>query len=449
MELDVLASKNVWWKGKEFFEEDEDYRKWKEKKIKWIPELVDKIKLEPFSLHFIFGPRQSGKTTLIKFIIRKLLEKVDPRAIFYFRCDEIKDYKELKEVLTTYLEFRKELKIKTSYIFLDEITFPKEWFRSIKSMIDDGIFKNDVLVLTGSTSLEIKKEMEWFPGRRGKGKNFLVLPLSFREFIKILNPGLEKNLPEKINSLANAREVRKKILKASIYLKELNEILKLYLRIGGFPLAINSYYSSGRIEESVIQTYLSWIINDITKIGRNWQTAREIMKVLLTKIPSPISWESLAKEMTIKSPKTVSSYLKILSSMFVLIISYQIEPNKILVEFAKNKKIHLLDPLFYQIFEDLCLVKIPERESKIAESALASHLQRFLNKDVFYWKNKSEIDCVVRVNGRLIGFEVKWREKAKPKKIVVGKIKEVYVLSKRDLDLKNRVIPLSLFLALI
>jgi predicted AAA+ superfamily ATPase len=60
--------------------------------------------------------------------------------------------------------------ISGSFIFLDEITFPKEWFRTIKYYIDVGEFRNDVLVLTGSLSMYLKKEVELFPGRRGLEK---------------------------------------------------------------------------------------------------------------------------------------------------------------------------------------------------------------------------------------------------------------------------------------
>jgi predicted AAA+ superfamily ATPase len=49
---------NPWWLG----EEDEDYKTWSEKKIKWIPKLVSEISIQPYSLHFLVGPRQVGKT---------------------------------------------------------------------------------------------------------------------------------------------------------------------------------------------------------------------------------------------------------------------------------------------------------------------------------------------------------------------------------------------------
>lgn len=444
---EVLLSKNPWWKGKAHFEEDEDYQKWLAKEIRWVPEIVDRLSFKPFSLHFILGPRQSGKTTAIKLIIKKLIEKVDPKSVFYFRCDELADYKELREIIDSYLTLRKDWGIEGSYLFLDEITFPREWFRSIKLLIDEGKFKNDVLVLSGSTTLEIKKEVEYFPGRRGNGEDFVVLPLSFREYLRVIKPELYQKLP-KLETL-NPEEIKEKVLNSFVLMPELNDLLSDYFKTGGFPLAINTYWSKRSISKGVKQIYLSWIKNDISKIGKSVETGRELMKILLTKLPSAVSWEKISKEASIKSPKTVNSYLHMFANMFVLLISYFIDPSSSVIQFGKRKKFHLLDPLFFQIFEDWCLVRVRERESVIAENTLASHLFRRFGKDVFYWKNRFEIDCVVRKGEELVGLEVKWREKAGGRKAVIGRIKRIYVLSKNTLDLEKKVIPLSIFLALL
>jgi predicted AAA+ superfamily ATPase len=447
MDFDTLLLKNSWWKGKEFLNEDEDLKKWLEKKIKWEPEIVKNFPLKPFSLHFILGPRQSGKTTSIKLIIKNLLENNDPKSIFYFRCDDIADYKELRELIESYLELREKWNISKSFIFLDEISSPKEWFRTIKSMIDDGVFRNDVLVLSSSTSIRIKKETEFFPGRRGEGKDFHVLPLSFREFVKVVKPDLLKRLPSPISKL-DFDEIRKKSLETIMFLEDLNKLLLIYFEVGGFPLAINSYFERGYVESDVKETYLSWFKNDLVKVGRSVENAREIVKCLLTKIPSPISWESVAKEISIKSPKTVNAYLHIFSEMFSLVLSYFIDPNTSILQFGKNKKIHFIDTLLFSIFEGWCLATIKEKESVIAESVLSSHLFRRFG-EVFYWRNKSEIDCIVKEREKLVGFESKWREKIEKKKIFVGRIKEVYTLSKKEFEIENKIIPMSVFLALL
>jgi len=113
--------------SREKLEEDEDYRKWKAKTYRWIPDLIEKIELKPYSLNFILGPRQVGKTTSLKLLTKKLLDAgIGAERIFYFRCDRISDFRELDEVLSGYLAMRERLGIKNSYILLDEITFPRE-----------------------------------------------------------------------------------------------------------------------------------------------------------------------------------------------------------------------------------------------------------------------------------------------------------------------------------
>jgi branched-subunit amino acid transport protein len=42
--------------------------------------------------------------------------------------------------LKAYFEFRKAKGISSSFILLDEITFPTEWFRTIKYYVDMGLF---------------------------------------------------------------------------------------------------------------------------------------------------------------------------------------------------------------------------------------------------------------------------------------------------------------------
>ncbi len=454
MERTVLLAKNPWWKGKEHFKEDEEFKKWEEKKIKWQPKLLSEITFKPFSLHFLFGPRQVGKTTLIKLMIQKLLEKeVKPEQIFYFKCDELKDYKELHDLLETYFSIREEFDVKSSHIFLDEITFAEEWFRTIKSLIDEGKFKEDIVFISGSVSLEIKKEIEYFPGRRGGGKDYLLRPLSFREFIKIMNEGLYKKLL-KLSSLSE-KEIIEKSIKTFPYFNELDKLFSIYLKIGGFPLAINSYAETKGISSSVKETYISWIKGDLVKVNRSPEIAREIMKSIIQKIPNPMSWEGIAKETSIKSPKTINSYAHTFEEMFLIAISHYINLNNLTIEFGKNKKIHLGDPIFYELFEEWCLIEVKEKENKKAENILAYHLLRFSKSseifadEVFYWRNSTEVDAIIRTKEKAVGFEVKWGKSAKQIKLIIGKMKDFFVLSKKIFEPKQKIIPLSIFLALL
>jgi len=438
----MLIEQNQWWKDKSIIEEDYDIQKWKEKKYKWIPSILEEIELKPFSLHILLGPRQAGKTTVMKLLIKQLLKKTDSKSLFYFNCEAIGDCKELMDIIESYLMFKEDNNIKNSLIILDEITSPKEWYKGIKLLIDKGRLKKETVILTGSSSITIKKQVELFPGRRGNGKDFILMPLSFREFIKVINPSLYEKI-EPIKNFEN-EELRKKSVKSLPYLKELNALLSIYKNYGGFPLGIESINKN---KEDAKRVYLNWIKNAVLKAERSDLIARQIIKTILEKIPSPISWENVSKQIEIKSPKTVSAYIELLKSIFALYILYNIDINHKTIKFGKNKKIHFIDPLLLELLEDWCLVKIKNKDNLLAESMVANILSRKFPEKSFFWKNGFEIDSVIIDNKKLRGFEVKWSEDPKLKKL--PQFDSLVLITKKDFLSSPLNIPLSIFLSII
>ncbi|MEM4721134.1 MAG: ATP-binding protein [Candidatus Methanomethylicaceae archaeon] len=437
---------NPWWKGREGIKEDEDFRKWQDSKIKWTPQILENVleAMSPFSVHFIFGPRQVGKTTLIKLLIARLLERKDPKSIFYFRCDQLSDYKELDEVLKKYLKIKDIEKIKSSYIFLDEITFPREWYRTLKWHIDMGNFKNDVIVLSGSLSTSVKGETETFPGRRGHGRDFIMYPLSFREFVRVVNKSIFERL-EKLENL-DEREIREKTINAMPWLDELNTLFEAYLKCGGFPLSIKSLFERGKIIEEVVITYLSWIKGDIMKLRRSEAITKRVLKALIEKVPSTLSYHSIAKEFEVPSHKTVFQHINLLEKLFLVKVLNFIDPNKGIEVFRKQKKIHFLDPFLYEIFSYWCLTKKPE-DPVIVESVVAAHLARKFN--IGYWKNSSEVDIMVLHDEKIVGIEVKYRKKAEAARLKLGRMKHMITLSIDRFEDQPLIVPTSIFLALL
>lgn len=436
----MLAEHNPWWKDKHAIDKDYDILRWQEKRHRWVPAVLNKISFSPFALHFILGPRQAGKTTALKILIKNLLNEKEPKSLFYFNCEMLSDYKELLELIKTYLEFRGNFQIKSSVIFLDEVTSPKEWYRAIKYLIDEGKLKNDVILLTGSSSISIKKQVELFPGRRGKGRDFVIMPLSFREFVSVLNPKLH----QKVEAAKNLAGLETAAAKAMLYLDELDKELKKYMAYGGFPLGIEAISNN---KEDAKRIYLNWIKNAVLKAERSDIIARQIMKAIIERMPSAISWEKISKEIEIKSPKTVAAYTDLLKSMFALVILYNIDISSKKIKFGKNKKIHLIDPLLLEIFEDWCLVKVKSRESVLAESIVASHLARMFSEQIFFWKNGFEIDVLVADNSLLRGFEVKWSEKSQARQL--PQLKSFAIITKNEFSKKPLKIPLSIFLMLL
>ena len=384
---------NPWWAN----EADIIYETWQSSKLKWIPDIINKIKLKPYSLHFLSGPRQVGKTTAIKILIHKLLEKKDPKSIFYYSCDELTDHKELGDVLDNYISARKSWDIERSYIFLDEITFVSDWFRAVKSRIDSGDFKSDVLVLTGSATLDLLKHKELFPGRRGFGLDHVLYPLDFSNYVSLfgglkLKSGSISTLEK--NSTAN-----------KIYSESLKELFSQYIITGGFPRSILDFHKYKKISLETVKTYLDWLRGDWSKAGKSDKYMKEILFYLIRAVGTPISWHGISTETSVNSPNTVRSYIETLEGIHSLLILNLITPTG-KVEYKKNKKVHFTDPFIFRVMEHYLNVDISL--DWLFEATVASHLARAF--DVFYWRGSGgrqlEVDVICKHKDSQIGFEV-------------------------------------------
>ncbi|MFH1247222.1 MAG: AAA family ATPase, partial [Candidatus Micrarchaeota archaeon] len=218
MEITWLTESNPWWGKKEAIQQDEkvtDALKWKNQ----MPVIFeDKNTL-------LIGPRQVGKTTHLKLFIKHLIENgVNPKNIFFASCEPIKKTEDLIEVFRTSDSLAKGKK----YILLDEVTYVEEWQRAIKYVLDGELKKDKTIIITGSSSIKLKKET--FPGRDLVTKPFL--PLSFKEFCKVFgSTELKNQLTRTKENNGGINDAAKQLI---FYLKETNELFAKYIQCGGF-----------------------------------------------------------------------------------------------------------------------------------------------------------------------------------------------------------------------
>ncbi len=375
----MLEELNPWWIG----EKDPDIEEYESLKVKYKPEWINNLSLEPFSLNFVIGPRRTGKTTGLKLLIHALLNTHEPHSICYLSCELIENHRDLKTVLERYESIKERRNIKHSYIFLDEITLVPEWWRTIKYFVDRHRFANDVVVLSGSASLMLSQHMENFGGRMGHGKIVEVLPLAFWEYYDLFT--------ERISE------------------KKIKTLFQRYLETGGFLSVINGML---RINE-----YISLLKADIMRIGRSTEITRNILRSILESAPSPVSFHSLAKSSGI-SVNSVREYIEILKGLFVIAdVLYMGMDKK--VDIKKERKFTIRDPFMVKSIAGWTDTEI--RKDFLYEWIVQEHVRR-IKGDVFYFKNHYEIDCV---SGDLM-VEVK-----------SGKVKKRYPKKVRIVDSEN------------
>lgn len=97
--MEMLERSNPWWFDPDWSERDIHLRRWASERVRWIPQWIEHLSLAPPALNFVYGPRQTGKTTGVKFLIKHLLENVPPESVVYVDLDSVVSLREFREVM--------------------------------------------------------------------------------------------------------------------------------------------------------------------------------------------------------------------------------------------------------------------------------------------------------------------------------------------------------------
>lgn len=449
----LLQQHNPWWFREELILDDEKIVDFERESYQYIPPVMAEYPEDRDAILTLRGPRQIGKSTSMKLLIRRLLLefKVPKKHVFYFSLDRIEDFNQLYELIDCYLRNLRPGNKQRLYIFLDEISFVRKWQRGVKALADEGKLKNVTLLLTGSNLIDIYKGAERLPGRRGKISkiDFEQLPMTFAEFIHLIEPGIEAT---DINSLMYNKDL-------------LLRRFKEYLITGGFPLSVNSFFSGNNIPSYVYQLYLSWIEGDIGRAGKLERNLYQIMSRILANMCTGVSWYGLSRESGIASHATVQEYIEILERMYVLRSVPFIDLSTKLPMYRKNKKLYFQDPLIFHCFsgknfgiadnfftECKRFLNDPVSESKLVESVVGMHIFRHY-RNLFYWQGRKEIDFVAIKDSKLNFFEVKYQEKVSAGEFrwftkISTKKDRLNIITKQDFEKHQSIclIPVPIFL---
>ena len=393
MDLTTITLQNPWWKDPTAIERDSKV-------------LVVANSTPQYSYKFkdqnllILGPRQAGKTTFLKLAMRDLIadKGINPRNIIFLSCDLASNREEILQALQIFEE-QADKKSKR-YIFLDEISFIKDWNILILGLFNSGFLDDKRIYLTGSSSASLLKET--FPGR--DLVRVVFLPLQFRDYFNLFYGSLEVRGTRDLTDIA---EFYKTSLELMPYIDDLNKALLEYVQSGG--LLAPSYRLQKNKEdplESLFETYRDASISDIAKLERSQKFFREVTGVLISSYASRISANSIAQNTSIGSHKTVESYLELMEQLFLIRTVYLKRNGKTM--YRSNRKIYFTDPFIYRVLKLHTTGSSSFREneeSKMIEGIVGVHLLN-LGREVHYLhsKNGKEVDFAVDN----ICVEVKW-----------------------------------------
>ncbi len=324
----------------------------------------------------IFGPRQSGKSTLIENLLHET-----GIGFLYLNGDEA-DVREILSITTSVK--LKALAGNNKIVFIDEAQRVSNIGLTLKLFTDQ--LKDIQVIASGSSAFELAGQVnEPLTGRKYE---FMLHPLSFSEMVK--NNGL---LEEK-RSLEH-RLVFGYYPEIVTHTGEEKELLKL--------LANSYLYKDLLLLEQIKKPIL----------------LEKLLKALALQLGNEVNYTELA-QLVNADKGTVEKYIDLLEKAFVLFRLPALSRN-VRNEIKKGKKIYFYDcGIRNAIINNFHAVKNRTDTGALWENFFISERVKYLrynNVDTtqFFWRTtqQQEIDLIEEANEKMTAFECKWNPKTK------------------------------------
>ncbi|MDZ7264089.1 MAG: ATP-binding protein [candidate division KSB1 bacterium] len=485
-----ITSQNPWWsQGEDFYRYDRNLSQ-------ASPIFFERkeLPLKKGNIYILRGPRQVGKTTYLKDLVRKLVSRgILPRDILYLSLDLFTSRRELRNAIQYFLETRRDAP--HVYLLLDEITSIDDWNLELKFMADQGLLNNGTLIATGSSAVKLKQKAELLPGRGLEGNEYYIKPLNFREFaiqsIDFISEHLSASqfqnallklkpvlLSSKLKFDRNFDDMRDVIEQLIPFKTNLGYLFRLYLTTGGLPGVINHYFlnrfsnQKDQIENAIAEIFIRDVVGDLTRFQKQEAIGRQMLKAIISRFGSRYSFSNLSREIE-RNHITTIDYLDFMEDSFICFSFYAYDFNTKSIKSKGDKKVYFFDPFVFHSIKSYLqgegiwnvINRTFENEellSTLVEGIAISHLRLqgeapFLRSaDTFLWfyydKSGKEIDIIFKGDGISYGIEVKYQNQVSEKDVKrIVPIQKYFLLSKEDFDIQENlyIIPVDIFLALI
>lgn len=449
---DWLAQFNPWWNDPGAISSDEHVMAWAVSKARYIPSLFQDLRstLDAAGrvIYTVRGSRQVGKTTLVKLLVRDLLDRgTRPACICYFSLDPRFAAMDLIQVIEDYAKLtRSARRDGRSYIFVDEISMAMGWQNAILSLSNMGALSNSALVVTGSNAIDLRRGTEGVVGRKGMlkgGSHRSLLPMPFLDYACLEKPSLRKFL-DKISLLS--KESRSSVWKSLVEGSEndavdallinsvdINAALHKYVLSGGIPRIVNQYLETGSIPDQYYVDYIEGIRYEWSKMRYAADHLTNCMEFIIKGTGGTITWNGMAKKIDVSNSTVAENYIITTRDMYLTLLTYFYDVQRDKYAKTKLKKVHLRDPFFFHAFnaiaqnEDYFLraskhVSDDANFGHLVECVMADHLTRHAISSstdksqfnvparLFHWRDRAgrEVDFVYRVPDRVpVPIEVK------------------------------------------
>ena len=245
----------------------------------------------------ITGPRQVGKTTLMRILMEELIKDGQPVLFFNldFEADSIYFQSQQHLINKIKLEFGQ----KRGYVFIDEIQRKENAGIFLKGIYDRKFpYK---FIVSGSGSLELKEKIQ--ESLSGRKRLFELFPVSFEEFIQYrTNYKYENNFADFLQ----------------IESKKIDFFLMEYLNFGGYPGIITKEREQDKriLMEEIFHSYVERDIVYWLRIDRP-EIFTRLIRLMSVQAGQLVNYSKLSAGLGI-SVQTLKKYLWFAQKTFVI-----------------------------------------------------------------------------------------------------------------------------------
>lgn len=324
----------------------------------------------------LYGPRQAGKTTIVKTAIENRQERI--------KYDTGDDYR-IREVWGSQdLSLLKDYVYGYDTVVVDEAQRVPSIGLGLKLLVDSGV--NCKFIVTGSSSFELA-------GQIGE-------PLTGRKKTLMLFPVAQKEL-------------------AGVYNRyELKEKLDSFIIYGSYPEVMTAEHSEEKREilEEITGSYL---LKDILELERvkSSRVLLDLLRLLAFQVGNQVSLRELGGSLGIDY-KTVARYIDLMEKSFILfnVRGYSRNLRK---EVTKKSKYYFFDNGIRNTI--IANFNPPDKrddtgalwENFLFMERMKKAVYEKMRRNVFFWRtwDKQEIDLIEEREGRLFAYEFKYGKK--------------------------------------
>lgn len=324
----------------------------------------------------LFGPRQSGKSTLVDNLLKAMNQ-----SWLYLNGDEA----DVREMLTNTTSAKlKAIAGNNKIIFIDEAQRISNIGLTLKLFTDQ--LKDIQVIATGSSAFELSgKVNEPLTGRKYE---YMLYPLCFSEMVQYHGLLEEKRL------------------------------LGQRLIYGYYPEIVTSQGEEKELLKLLANSYLYKDLLILEQISKP-VLLEKLLKALALQVGNEVSYHELAQ--IVEADKgTVEKYIDLLEKAFVIFRLPALSRN-VRNEIKKGKKIYFYDcGIRNAILSNFNPVQSRTDIGALWENFIMAERLKFLRyKGIetvqYFWRTtqQQEIDLIEETNQQFAAFEFKWNEKAK------------------------------------